>query len=202
MIDERQYLLELGQKRIAAWLMANSTIPQVSISIKPKDKWHFSKFCAYYRNNGIHICPEMCAKFGRVGRSWSWPGYKVDHTPYGVLAHELGHHVDRSVSVRKSAYGGNYSKKVRITAAEPALTSYCPNTSEWFAEMFRLYVTNPNLLCALRPRTYHELSKIFYNVVPRRSWDRELIAMGAPQRTVDAARRQIKKLRAGDRTVG
>ncbi len=191
MIYERQRLLELGRDRVTAWLAVNPMIPKVFFFVEPKDGWRGRGFCGYYRDGVIHVCLEMCARPGRAGMAWSWPGYKIDRTPYGVVAHELGHHVDRSMSVSKSAYGGDYSTIIRSAAAEPALTGYCSNTFEWFAEMFRLYVTNPHLLCALRPRTYAQLARIFYQVTPHRSWDRELAATGAPQRTVDAARRQV-----------
>ena len=33
-----------------------------------------------------------------------------------------------------------------------ALTGYCPNDNEWFAELFRLFVTNPDLFRHLRPK--------------------------------------------------
>lgn len=33
-------------------------------------------------------------------RSWSWPGWKTDRTPVGVVAHEVGHHTALVVSAR------------------------------------------------------------------------------------------------------
>lgn len=35
-----------------------------------------------------------------------------------------------------------------------AITSYAPNAMEWFAEIFRLFVTNPDLLKLIRPKAY------------------------------------------------
>ena len=51
------------------------------------------------------------------------------------------------------------------------LTSYCPNNAEWFAEMFRLSITNSQLLQQLRPRTYKlkvQWLKVLGDDVPER----------------------------------
>jgi hypothetical protein len=110
--------------------------------------------CAYYRDDVIYIWTRSCAGIGRAGRQWSYPGYSVDRTPYGVIAHELGHHVDRA----HGAGGGKFGRAWRKETGELPLTGYCPNDNEWFAEMFRLFVTNSDLLRALRPRTFALMS--------------------------------------------
>jgi hypothetical protein len=144
--------------------------------------------CAYYRANVITICVERCAAPGELGRQWSWPGYVVDRTPYGVIQHELGHHVDMLRSRRRDRYRGDYSINVRKASGEKPVTSYCPDDGEWFAEIFRLYVTNPDLLRRMRPRVGAILSTCFAPVFAD-SW-RDRLA-GAPERTLDAAARKI-----------
>lgn len=42
-------------------------------------------------------------------------------------------------------------------SGELPITSYAPNPAEWFAEIFRLFVTNHGLLKQLRPKTYNIL---------------------------------------------
>jgi hypothetical protein len=155
------------------------------------DEWRFDSTCAYYRPVGIHIAPSRCAHRGTAGRAWSWPGYVVDRTPHGVMAHELGHHVDHVLSGVKGSYGGDFSVKLRALTREPKLTSYCPNDWEWFAEIFRLFATNPDLLHALRPNTYGELRERF-EIVEMRPWSQVLI--DAPERTVAQAWKKIAEV--------
>ncbi len=192
MTDERRELLDRGKDRIHAWLAANPSVPSVALHVYDLASWRVSA-CAYYRANVIHICVERCAIPGRAGRGWSWPGYPVDRTPYGVLAHELGHHVDWHVSERKKVYGGDFSSRIAVETREERLTSYCPNHQEWFAELFKLFVTNPDLLWRIRPRTHNVLAGRFNPVQPLRSWEEELVAHDAPDRTLQAARNRIRR---------
>lgn len=137
-------LFESGKRHIGLWCALNGVD-------MPKIETHTGKpafsVCAYYRDNQIEIWVNSCAGIGLAGRQWSYPGYVVDRTPYGVLAHELGHHVDKQHGAR----GGYRSHAWRPLDVKP-LTGYCPNTNEWFAELFRLFVTNPDLFRAVRPR--------------------------------------------------
>jgi hypothetical protein len=153
-----------------------------------KAEWRFPSTCAYYRSSVITICPDACASIGTSGRAWSYPGYVIDRTPYGVMQHELGHHADHTLSYEKGAYGGDFSTKMRIAATEPKLTGYCPNDWEWFAEMFRLFVTNSDLLKAVRPRTY-ELIKEHFKPVIDKPWRKVL--KDAPPRTIEMAARKV-----------
>ncbi len=153
----------------------------------PGDEWRFS-VCAYYRSNTTTICLKKCAGIGYAGQQWSYPGYTVDRTPYGVVQHELGHHVDVLMSGRVGPYFGDFSQGMRERSAEAPITTYCPNHGEWFAEMFRVFVTNPDLLLALRPRTHAEMLARLKPVFAD-SW-RERMA-GAPDRTVLAAQRKV-----------
>lgn len=140
----KDQLFELGLAHITSWCALNGVqVPQV---VPRTGKPDFG-VCAYYRDGVIYIWVQSCAGLGLAGRQWSWPGYVVDRTPYGVLAHELGHHVDNQHGPR----GGFRSHVWRPLDATP-LTGYCPNDNEWFAELFRLFVTNPDLFRALRPK--------------------------------------------------
>lgn len=154
--EDREWLFELGVDRARAFCDLNEIeMPEIR-HVRPVN-WRFRSVCAYYRPTYVAICVERCASRGYGGRSWSWPGYAVDRTPYGVIAHELGHHVDygRSTPASHAAYWGDFSKMIRAESGEPALTGYRgEDDQEWFAEMFRLFVTNSSLLYAIRVRTY------------------------------------------------
>ena len=76
---------------------------------------------------------------------------------YGVPPHELGHYIDDMMSTRSDSF----SRHMHMTSKEKPITSYAPNSSEWFAEMFRLFVTNPMLLKEIRPETFRLLRKEF-----------------------------------------
>jgi hypothetical protein len=156
-------LLEQGKALIDRWCVVNKTIPP-EVLVYRNQAPEFG-VCAYYRSNVIHIWVDACAGLGKAGRQWSYPGYSTDRTPYGVLAHELAHHVDHA----HGAAGGTHGRAWTIATGERPLTSYCPNNNEWFAEMFRLFVTNPDLLRRLRPKT-HELMLTKWKVAEERLW--------------------------------
>ena len=186
----RQELLEVGIERSQEFCRVNALeFPELRVILK--EDWRFDA-CAYYRPDYIAICPERCASLGYGGRSWSWPGYVVDRTPYGVIAHELGHMVDRLLSDQKSSYHGDYSVTLRGIVREAPITSYCPNDAEWFAEIFRLFVTNSGLLAQIRPRVFDALSHRFIPV-SKPSWQSELSSVvDVPERIVKAARNKIR----------
>jgi hypothetical protein len=121
--------------------------------------------CGYYRRGVIHIAIPACA---HNNPSYSWPGFISDRTPYGVIQHELGHHVDEIMSgldVYRNKPGNFFSDKIREQSGEKPITSYSPNTMEWFAEIFRLFVTNPLLLERIRPKAYKAIAEHFKPVV-------------------------------------
>jgi hypothetical protein len=169
----------------------NSMVPP-SIEMHPRSGWSFG-VCAYYRPVAIHICVPKCAEIGGAGMQWSYPGYTVDRTPYGVVQHELGHHADVQRSTRRGNYYGDFGIAMRANSGEKPITTYCPNDAEWFAEMFRVYVTNPDLLLQLRPRTHRELRKCFEPVFTD-TWRERL--KDAPARTIKAAERKVEEARA------
>lgn len=163
----------------------NLVVP--SVNVKAKADWLFGE-CAYYRPTYIEICTDKCALIGRAGMSWSYPGYTVDKTPYGVIQHELGHHVDVTLSTRSNGYRGDFSINLRKETGEKPISGYCPNDGEWFAEIFRLFVTNPNLLNLIRPATYKLLRDRFVPVVSE-PW--ETVIAQAPDRTRTACAKKV-----------
>lgn len=187
-MESKTELLERGRANISAFCKLNSLVlPDVHVT--PSHKWPYD-VCAYYRPTYIEICPARCAAVGVAGPAWSYPGYVVDRTPYGVLAHELGHHADVVRSTKKDKYYGDYSIGLRKLTKEEKLTNYCPNDAEWFAEIFRLFVTNPDLLRLLRPLTYAQLHRDFKPGETRPWYD---IMKDAPERTFAAAEKKIAK---------
>jgi hypothetical protein len=176
---EKQRLTESGKDLVESFCEFNGLrTPRFDVR-EPKD-WRVSA-CGYYRPETIFLCPTRCAAIGVSGMAWSYPGYIIDRTPHGVMAHELGHHVDYVRSEDKGSYGGDFSERMRAASGEPKLTNYCPNDWEWFAEMFRLFVTNPLLLEAVRPRTFSLLIASGLKPVGNKPW-REVLK-DAPLRT-------------------
>src|SRR5262245_18750031 len=146
---DRGDLLDLGWRRCLAWCQLNG-VGQPALNVVPRDRWVVSE-CVYYRPDtpvvrgyttpGISICLELCSlPCGPAGRGWSWPCSITDRTPNGVLAHELGHHVDWLTGERKGRYHSEHCEQVMAAAGEPGLTSRADaNPAEWYAEAFRLF---------------------------------------------------------------
>jgi hypothetical protein len=188
--QSRMALTELGIDLIERFCRANDIDPLPPVErIKVKD-WRVWA-CAYYRPSYIKICPELCAYPAAEAavRNWSWPGSTIDRTPYGVVAHELGHHVDMLLSRCKGSYFGDFSQKLRVESGEEQITSYAPNDGEWWAEMFRLFVTNHALLYCVRPRTWELIIKRF-SPVSSHNWLDEM--RNAPTRIVIAQQRKFQ----------
>lgn len=179
-----QSLVEGGAALASRFCRANN-LPTPPIRVASSQEWRV-RYCAYYRPQKIVICPSKCARLGYGGRAWSWPGYVINRTPQGVIPHELGHHVDWLHSDRREIYSGDFSHSVWRESGEGAITSYCPDNSEWFAEIFRLYVTNPDLLRLLRPVTFDILARKFKAVVET-DWRTTLERGLAPPRIIDQA---------------
>lgn len=188
MTPDKQAMLVRGIDLVEEFCELNDlAVP--GVKTYTKEEWRFPSTCAYYRENRIHIAPSRCASIGHAARAWSYPGYVTDRTPYGVMAHELGHHVDFLRSSVRGAYGGSFSVGMRLLSKEPKLTSYCPNDWEWFAEMFRLFCTNPLLLELIRPKTHALMLEAGLKPVERRPWP--VVLEGAPERTREMARRKV-----------
>lgn len=115
--------------------------------------------CGYYRNNSIFVSVPLCSHQHPM---YSWAGYISDRTPYGVIAHELGHYVD---DVKSKECHQGFSNYIRRMSKEEPITSYSPNTQEWFAEIFRLFITNPDLLRIIRPIAYEKILEFGINPI-------------------------------------
>lgn len=193
-----------GVDRIMRFCNVNGlSVPSVCRML-PSNRYYNVGSCAFYRPAlGIHIAVERCATAVGVGRAWSWPGYVIDRTPYGVLAHELGHHVDHLRSrPAKNPHDVEslFSWDIQNVSGEKPLTGYLghyePNrpahaTMEWFAENFRLFVTNPDLCQRLRPKFYQALITADIRPVGSEHWKTVLIQHNAPQRIIDQAQKKI-----------
>jgi len=75
---------------------------------------------------------------------------------------------------------------LRQTGEKP-ITSYAPNPNEWFAEIFRLWVANPDLLRKIRPKVAALLDARWKTVEPR-SFEEVLAKV---PRQLQAARNKI-----------
>jgi hypothetical protein len=194
----KQKLYKRGTERMDRFCKANSlTAPKVMVV--PHADWHVG-FCAYYRpEEGIKICLEECAFPASPynPRQWTWPGSDTDREPYGVICHEMGHHLDLEVSYSKGAYYGNFSTAAMKESREKPLTGYSPNPAEWFAEMARLFITNHALLYLLRPRTWDLFVKR-WEPVSDEDW-REELGMGVPDRIVANLEKKIRETKGKNR---
>ena len=176
-----------GRRRVEEFCLLNDLLIP---SIYRVSDWYFDA-CAYYRKCQIKIHLPKCAYPATEGqvRNWNWPGSVTDREPYGVLCHELGHHADCMVSDKVGSYGGDYSVNLMAESGESPITSYCPNPWEWFAEMFRLFVTNPALLMAIRPRTYQLLIQKF-KAIDNPDWIKEL-GPNVPDRILNNLKKKV-----------
>lgn len=163
--------------------------------LNPAQRNYHIGTCAYYRPTTIHIMVEKCAGKGFSGRAWSWPGYAIDRTPYGVIQHELGHHVDFVRSGTEL-----FSKQIWEESREAPLTGYLGTDKmertfwmEWFAENFRLFVTNPGLSERLRPRFHAAIIRAGIKPLGCDDWEYVLAFNSAPPRIIEQARKKIGK---------
>lgn len=104
-------LFESGCALVQLWCEANS-VDHPMIECDEGDPTAFG-VCAYYRSGVIFIDVAACAGLGHAGRQWSWPGYVVDRTPYGVLAHELAHHVEHAHGASGGVVAGSWRRETR-----------------------------------------------------------------------------------------
>lgn len=170
--------------------------------LTPEDRMYHLNTCGYYRPYTISVMVEKCASRGLGGASWSCPGYAVDRTPYGVLQHELGHHVDTVKTgevTNLDLMEKLFSRQIFLQSKEEPLTKYLGTDRraatffmEWFAENFRLYVTNPDLSLKLRPKFYMAVFCAGIYPVMEGGWEEVLKRNNAPSRNIEQARKNIK----------
>lgn len=99
---------------------------------------------------------ERCAEpaWRPSPRRCSWPGWKTDRTPAGVVCHELGHHVAWWNYKQKGAYWREFAEVLKRLSKLKRISSYEPVPEEAFTETFRLFMTNPDLLRCGNPGRY------------------------------------------------
>lgn len=86
-------------------------------------------------------------------RVWTLTGYKTDLTAAGILAHEFGHYFDDEKGGICDRGTKTYATMFKLWQEEGCVSSYCPIVREWFAETFRVWFLNPNLLEVAKPKT-------------------------------------------------
>ena len=188
--------MERGRRRMMLFCQINKIRPPSISEADDDHDWPFSA-CAYYRPEAIRIhlpsCGRPCGEHDV--RNWTYPGSTTDREPYGVVIHELGHHVDWITSDKKCDYDyfGDYGYGVCRQSREEPISGYHPNEAEWFAEMFRVFCTNPNLLRLLRPRTYTILVQKWKPATDK-TWVEEL-GPECPDRVIRALERKIRSRR-------
>lgn len=127
----------------------------------------------------IHVDMKQCAS---PNPQYSWPAFKTDRTPLGVICHELGHHVYR-------LRGKKYIKKMaEVVTNEAAVSGYEPTVEEAFCEAFRVFVLNPDLLRKARPERFALLFEGFgLEPVETRTWLKVLQFHQAPVKVINRA---------------
>ncbi len=179
MNSTKAQLLQHGRRQMDAWCTVNHIDAPRIVEMTGLPEFGV---CAYYRDGVITIWTKHCAPIGMAGRAWSYPGYTVDRTPFGVIAHELAHHVDHA----HGPNGGTYGRKWLVETQDKPISGYHGNANEWFAEMFRLFVTNPDLLAWMRPKTY-TLMRSQWVPVEHRNW--QAVLHGADRQIAVATKR-------------
>lgn len=201
-MSEQEHLFFAGVGIMSRFCKENEILLPTIKRILPDDRLYGVRTCGFYRPFTISVMVEKCGHKGHGGAAWSWPGYVIDRTPYGVIQHELGHHVDtvKTGEVTTLNYMEKlFSKQIYEQSKEPPLTGYLGTDKqaatffmEWFAENFRLYVTNPGLCLALRPKFYFALFASGIYPLTFINWHSGLNAHNAPERIVNQARKKIE----------
>lgn len=109
------------------------------------------------KNGLVQVCIANCAvPVQEPGmRRWSYPAYKVDRTPVGVVAHEVGHHVAWAVAARMGPKQAEYTRAAWAVARRgKQVSGYEPTLDEAGAETLRLFILNPDLLDHAIPERY------------------------------------------------
>ena len=160
-----------------------------------EDDLYYACGCYKDKTKTVYVCLKKTGSLGKAGRQWSWPGYKIDRTPYGVVAHEVGHHVDFTFIRSKQFNKEQRNEATRVfTIKKEKVSGYEPVPHEAFAESMRIFITNPDLLMLCCPNRYDYIVNVL-KLKPNidKNWKQVLIDNNAPARTINAANNWIKK---------
>ena len=170
-------LAERSVKHIQNFLqMNNLPVPEFVMSEYPDAKNKFQKTGHYSRKEGkvyLNAANTRNPVMKPGGMQWSYPGYKVDKTPLGVLAHEIGHHIDHTMKFDENAFPYKGEK----------VTGYEPTVHEAIAESLRLFMLNPDLLHTIAPKRYQFFLDNGLKPTVKQSW--KDVLHGAPQEYFD-----------------
>lgn len=182
---KKPQLVAMGLQFISEFKAANTHLKFRPVQMKLYEphvrNWEAAGLFWYSRKPLIEIWPLSCSGVGVAGRAWSFPGYKIDRTPCGVIAHEYGHAVDYFLG-----YPSN--KRAWKNLLSCPVSGYEPNAAEAFAETMRIFISNPDLLKQARPGRYEFLMKLGLRNPIHTSWREVLISLGAPPRHINAAK--------------
>jgi hypothetical protein len=185
-------------KQIGTFLDINS-IPHPKVELNETS--NKGSYGAYYSNsNKIILYPKNTKPPVKTpGYAWSYTGYKSDCTFGGVFAHELGHYIDYYYGRKLNSY--QWSVKAPfvkdVLNIERPVSGYVnkfrnKNTKygEATAEMFKLFILNPDLLKQGRPHSYNMIvNNMKLQPVVSESW--EYILQNAHPKLINAAKNWI-----------
>lgn len=127
-----------------------------------------------YRYNHIFVnVPVTALPVNKPrARSWSYPCWKTDRTAVGVLAHELGHHIECVLQERGKLIPHIHGAAWRdlITKCKKKVSGYEPVPSEAWAESMRLFILNPELLCLGIPERFKFIQDVGLKCSEHRHW--------------------------------
>lgn len=181
-IESKEELFNIGLEHIQRFCDANGIdVPDVKTETR-----NIRAYGLFYPSNTIHINMKLCKPPVRTpGYAWTFPGYVQDLTPYGILAHELGHYIS-------DILGKDFRKNFfNIKRIEPNVTSADERgLDEKMAEAARLFITNPDLLRRGRPVRY-EIFENHYKPIVRKRW--AAVIANAHPKILSAAERWIER---------
>ena len=136
------------------------TLPSyILIDTPPPGAQKFSTGGTYYGHwispNRIFVNVAKATSPARVrGRVWSYPGYKIDRTCAGILAHEFGHHIAGHTKMNANDWR-------KVVAETLPVSGYEPTANEAWAESMRIFILNPDLLRQGRRLRYEYITQYF-----------------------------------------
>ncbi len=116
----------------------------------------------YYYEGHVFVNVPVTAKPSPhpVRQHRSYPGNKTDRTATGVVAHEVGHHVDEVLEAQGVHSSRRCSPWVNLAKHSKTVSGYEPVPSEAWAETMRLHILNPDLLRQASPERFRYLVDI------------------------------------------